>query len=63
MAYQRKTEDEWQLHVNYGHGWEHELSESTYKEARQRLKDYRDNCPQCPTKLVKRRVRIGAADA
>ena len=43
MPYQRKTRDVWKLMVNYGygHGWEHELTEFTIAEARQRLKEYR----------------------
>lgn len=58
MPYQRKTRDVWQLYVNYGCGWEHELDEFTKKEAFQRLKEYRENCPQWPAKLVKKRERI-----
>lgn len=58
MATLRKTRDEYQLHVNYGRGWEHELSEDTHAEAQQRRKEYRENCPQYATKIVKRRVLI-----
>lgn len=60
MAYKRKTVDTWQLHVNYGYnlGFEHELTEHSYKEARQRLKEYRENCPQYATKLVYKRERV-----
>jgi hypothetical protein len=54
----RTTRDEWQLHVDYGQGWEHEISEDTYTEGRARRREYRDNCPQYPCKLVKRRVRL-----
>jgi hypothetical protein len=59
MTYNRKTTDEYQLHINYGfgHGWEHETSEETMKEARARQKEYRENCPQYPTKVVVKRVR------
>jgi hypothetical protein len=60
----RKTRDEWQLHVNYGsHGWEHELTEDTFKEARERRKEYRENCPQYPCKIVKRRVKLETVTA
>lgn len=38
MSYIRKTTDEYQLHVDYGYGWEHELSEYTLGEAIQRRK-------------------------
>lgn len=58
MAYKRKTADEYQLHVNYGYGWEHELSEYTLEEARQRRKEYAENCPQYPTRIVKKRIPI-----
>lgn len=62
MPYVRKTRDEYQIHVNYGYGdgWEHECTEDTYREARQRRKEYRENCPQYPTKIVRRRVKIDA---
>ena len=30
-TYQRKTRDEWQMWSNYGYGWEHELSEDSWK--------------------------------
>jgi hypothetical protein len=60
MAYKRKTRDTWELHVNYGfgHGWEHELTEYARSEAKQRLKEYRENCPQYPAKVIKKRERI-----
>lgn len=60
MPYQRKTRDEWQLWANYGHGhgWEHEISEDSYKEARERLKEYRENAPQYAYRLKRARVRI-----
>lgn len=56
--YQRLTRDVWELHVDYGHGWEHEITEATFREARERRKEYRENCPQYPTKIVSRRERI-----
>ena len=63
MSYTRKTEDEYQLHVNYGHGdgWEHETTEATMKAAREQKKVYAEECPQYATKIVKRRVRKVAA--
>lgn len=57
MARERKTVDTWQLHVNYGQGWEHEITESTSREARERRREYRENCPQYPTRIVYRRER------
>lgn len=58
MAYQRKTRDIWELYVDYGQGYELELVEYTSREARQRFKEYRDNCPQYSCRLKKRRERI-----
>jgi len=57
--YQRKTIDEWQLHINYGYGngWEHEMSENTFQEARERIREYRENCPQYPVKLICKRIK------
>lgn len=52
MTYQRKTSDEYRLHVNYGQGWEHEVSEETYKEIRERRKEYSENCPEYETKIT-----------
>lgn len=43
MAYQRKTRDRWDIMTNYGYGWECECSEYTYTDARQTLKEYREN--------------------
>ena len=58
MPYKRKTRDVWRLYVDYGQGWEHELDEFTLDEARQIRKEYRENCPQYPIKIVKGRERI-----
>lgn len=58
--YTRKTRDEFQLHVNYGygHGFEHEISEDTRKEAKAQQKCYAENCPQYATKIIRKRVKI-----
>jgi hypothetical protein len=45
-----------QGNYGYGHGWEDETSEETRKEARQRLKEYRENGPG-QYRLIARRVR------
>ena len=60
MPYIRKTRDEFRLYVDYGHGqgWEHEVSENTRKEIKERQKEYQANCPQYPTKWNKARVKI-----
>lgn len=43
MPYQRKTVDEFELQGHYGHGWEVLTTESTYGEAREQMKCYREN--------------------
>ena len=59
MTYQRKTKDEYQLHVNYGQGWEHEISEDSRKAIREQYKTYRENSPQYPLKIIVKRIPIG----
>lgn len=58
MAYTRKTKDEYQIHGNYGYGWEELTAEETYKEARAQLRCYNENEPGIPHKIVKRRVKL-----
>jgi hypothetical protein len=45
MPYQRKTRDVYRVQGNYGfgHGWETECEESSYREARARLREYQEN--------------------
>lgn len=57
MAYKRKTYDEWTIQGNYGYGWDDECSETTLREAKQRLKEYRENGGGT-YRLVKRRIKI-----
>lgn len=40
--------------VNYGHGWEYECFELTWKEAKENLRAYRESCCY-PVKVVKGR--------
>ena len=58
MACKRKTRDVWRFYVNYGCGWEYELAEYSLSEIKKRKKEYRENCPQYPIKVVKGRERI-----
>ena len=58
MAYQRKTRDEYQIHGNYGQGFEEVCAEDTRKEARERLKEYRENEPGIAFKIVVKRIKI-----
>lgn len=43
--------NEWQILVNYGQGWEYEIAEASYREAKKRIKEYRENAPQYLVKL------------
>jgi hypothetical protein len=45
----------WRIMANYGQGWEYECFETIWTEARARLREYRENCPQYPVKAVKGR--------
>ena len=58
--YIRNTRDEYDIQGNYGggHGFECVTSESTRKEARERLKEYRENEKGVPFRIVKRRVKL-----
>ena len=60
MTYKRKTKDEWQVLQNwgYGHGWELATCAETFKEGKSLLRDYRENQPECPVKLVCKRVPL-----
>jgi hypothetical protein len=59
MPYIRKTRDTWELHINYGKRWEHELTEYSYSEIRARAKEYRENCPEYARRIRYKRERIG----
>lgn len=58
MTYQRKTKDEFQIHQCYSGQWEDVCSEDTRKEAKERLKEYRDNMPEYAARIVKVRVKL-----
>lgn len=58
MSYVRKTTDEFTIQGNYGQGWENVITENTYKEARDRLKEYNENEHQYAHKLIKRRIKL-----
>ena len=57
MARQRKTRDCWRFYLNYGQGWEHEITENTFAEMKTNRKAYRENC-NYPLRIVKGRERI-----
>ena len=56
--YTRKTKDIYVLMSNYGYGWEEELTEDTYNEAKEQLKTYRENVKNAQYKIVKKRIKI-----
>lgn len=58
MPYTRKTRDEYDIEGLYGYGWEVLCCEATPKEARQTRKEYRENEPTTPLRIVHRRVKI-----
>lgn len=58
MTYIRVTKDEYQIRQNCGYGFEEVCSEDNYKEAKQRLKEYRENQPEYVVKIVKVRVSL-----
>jgi len=57
-TYQRKTEDYYLLLANYGQGWEEETKETTYKEIKERAKEYRLNAPMYQYKIKCGRRKI-----
>ena len=58
MSYIRKTEDVYSIMGNYGSGFEEVTTEETMEDAKQMLKDYRENLPQYPHKIVVKRIKI-----
>lgn len=58
MSYIRKTKDVYILLSNYGYGWEEEIEEETFKDIKQRLKEYKENCPQYSFTYKKRREKL-----
>jgi len=57
MSYQRKTSDEYQIHGDYGQGFEEVTAATTRKEAKQLIKEYRENEPYA-FKIIKKRVKL-----
>jgi hypothetical protein len=45
-----------QGNYGYGHGWEDLTAEKTYSEMKVRRREYRENEPGTPTRVIKRRV-------
>lgn len=57
--YIRTTTDEYEVQQNfgYGHGWEAVCTEASRKEAQERRKEYQQNQPEYPVRIVKKRVK------
>lgn len=60
--YKRKTKDEYQIHQYINGAWEEVTAESKIKEARDRLKEYRENQPEYPVKIVIKRIPLTELD-
>lgn len=58
MTYKRKTQDEFQIWGNYGQGFEELTAESSHIEARNRIKEYRQNQPEGAYKIVIKRIPV-----
>lgn len=57
MGYKRKTEDEYQIQGCYGGTWEEVCCETSRKDAKKTLKEYRENEAGIPFKIVKKRIK------
>ena len=57
-AYRRKTQDEYVLQGNYGYGWEDLTAEASRKEILARRREYQENEPGTPLKIVVRRIPL-----
>jgi hypothetical protein len=49
---------EYQLLFDYGYGWEYVLSEYNINEIAERVKEYIENAPQYPYRLIKRLIEV-----
>lgn len=57
--YARKTKDVYEIHTNYGYGWDIECPAEDLADAKRLLKEYRENAfGRYAAKLVKRREKI-----
>jgi hypothetical protein len=60
MSYTRKTRDVYHFLVRYPgpHGWEHETTEDSLQDAIAQKRCYRENCPEYPTRIVRKREKV-----
>lgn len=54
----RKTKDIFFVQGNYGRGWETVTATDTFKESRERLKEYNENEPQYAHRGIRRREKL-----
>lgn len=64
MTYIRKTQDEWQLWIDYGYGLEEVTAAQTWKEIKQYQKEYRENEGHLilSTKIKCKRIPLESGD-
>lgn len=55
--YIRKTRDEYNIQGDYGYGFEDVCCEDTWREARERLREYRENEPGVAFRIKKARMK------
>lgn len=58
MSRARVTRDVFEVHGDYGHGFEMVTAADTYAAARQHCREYRENEPGIPFCVLKKRERI-----
>lgn len=60
MSYIRKTRDVWDVQQYTGpeYGWEDVCTEPSWLQARDRVREYRENQPEYPVRAKHRRERI-----
>lgn len=58
MAYVRKTRDVYEIQGDYGWGWECVTTETTWTDAKDMVKCYRENERGVPFRIKKTREKI-----
>lgn len=58
--YKRKTVDEYQIlqHTGPRYGWEMVSAYNDRKSCKEDLKAYRENQPEYPVKMIKKRIKL-----
>ncbi|GAA6622772.1 hypothetical protein NUACC26_085960 [Scytonema sp. NUACC26] len=60
IVYVRKTKDEYKImqYTGFLYGWEEVCCEYSKRDAKETLSIYRQNQPEYPVKIVKKRVKV-----